>query len=220
MTAMRKYELAAMLRGMGYSYLDIAAELYPRDYEEYLRTRDRRLYQTLKRRVWKLLRLAGGPRDNSLEDPVPGWTPELGLDDSGGERHTLGARAPEPILHPRTRKAGKRGAERQALEYEQLLYYYYNRILSRIDSNYTLWATIKALHGRAFNVFYERFGENVWRPRRAGRLARAYAYSVILVALMLHGLSDVRMREMLARDLRVDRDALKEVLPVVMAEVI
>lgn len=116
-----KSETAALLRDLGFSYLEIAAELYPQDYRRYIETRDRRLYQILKKRVWKLLRLAGGSRQSSRVDPPAGWTSDDLLDDSGGEREPLEHRAPVPLQHPATRKAGKRGVERQIIEYEQLI---------------------------------------------------------------------------------------------------
>ena len=33
---MAKYEVAQLLRSLGYSYMEIAAELYPQDYQRYL----------------------------------------------------------------------------------------------------------------------------------------------------------------------------------------
>ncbi len=214
-----KGEVAALLKELGFSHLEIAAELYPGDYRRYVETRDRRLYELLKKRVWRLLRSRGGPHNGSNVDPPVVWTGEFY--DGGGERDSPLPRSPEPLYHPKTRKAGKKGYERQVIEYEQLLYYYYDRFLSGRDPQYLVWATAKALHGKAFKAFYERFGERVWRRQRAGAVARAYAYSVLVVSLWLHGHPlYFELRERLRREMRVDVNAVRDVLPIVISEVV
>jgi len=139
-----KSETAQLLRSLGFSYLEIAAELYPQDYRRYRETRDRRLYQLLKKRVWKLLRLSGGPQPGGGVAPPGRWTLEDPLGDSGGEREPLEHGAREPLLHPGTRKDGKRGAERQLIEYEQLIYHYYRRV-EEYDPSGAVWATARLL---------------------------------------------------------------------------
>ncbi|BAA79816.1 hypothetical protein ASQ66_gp14 [Aeropyrum pernix spindle-shaped virus 1] len=218
-----KAETAALLRGLGYSYLEIARELYPGDYRRYRETGDRRLYQLLKKRVWKLLRLAGGggSRGNGVVDPPAGWTLEVEFDESGWERDSPTPRAPPELPHPRERKRGLRGFERQVVEYEQLLYYYYTRHLKGYDSSGVIWGTIKLVHGRAFRGFYEEHGVNVWRREKAGRVARAYVYSVMVVSLWLHGYWFYsELRERLRRALDVDREDVAKVLPLVMGTVV
>ncbi len=211
-----KRETAALLRGLGFSLMEIAAELYPRDYERYLQTRDPRLRRLLKKRVWRLLR-PGGPRDGSRVDPSAGWTPDA-LDDSGGEREPLEHRAPVPLMHPSVRKAGMRGVERQVVEYEQLLYHYYRRAVERYDDSGAVWATARFIHGRAFREYYDVYKANVWRVRSAGRVARTYAYAVLSVAVLMHGLYHLRFE--LESRLEPDREILKDVLPIILAHIL
>jgi len=124
-----------------------------------------------------------------------------------------------PVLeHPSTRKAGLRGAERQLVEYEQLLYHYYRRYMERYDGSYTLWGTARLIHGRAFQSYYERFRVNVWNARSARRVARTYAYAVLSTAALVHGLYHLRFE--LERALEPDKEVLKDVLPIVLAHVL
>ena len=68
-----KSETAQLLRSLGFSYLEIARELYPQDYQRYLETRDRRLYERLKTRVKRLVKYSGStPSDDSHVPPGPG----------------------------------------------------------------------------------------------------------------------------------------------------
>ena len=213
-----KSELAATLKSLGFSHLEIAAELYPQDYQRYLETRDRRLYQLLKKRVWKLLRIASGPGDGGPVDSRGGWTRDE-LEDSGGEREPLEYRAPEPLYHPRTRKAGLGGAQRQLIEYEQYLYHLWRVHVAEYDPKGMLWGTARFIHGRAFMDYYREFGVNVWGYRgRVSRVARTYAYSVLATAALLHGMLHVRIQ--LERALGPDRELLPRVLPIIFKHVL
>jgi len=150
-------------------------------------------------------------------DPQAGWTPDP-LDDSGGEREPLEHRAPVPLQHPATRKAGKRGAERQVVEYEQLIYRYYKLAMEKYDPSGTLWATARLIHGRAFRGYYEKFRVNVWSVKSARTVARTYAYAVLSVAALMHGLYHLRFE--LERKLEPDREILGDILPLVLAQII
>ena len=145
------------------------------------------------------------------------WTPDP-LDEGGGEREPMDHRALPVLEHPSTRKAGLRGAERQLVEYEQLLYHYYRRYMERYDGSYTLWGTARLIHGRAFQSYYERFRVNVWNARSARRVARTYAYAVLSTAALVHGLYHLRFE--LERALEPDKEVLKDVLPIVLAHVL
>ncbi len=214
-----KSETAQLLRSLGFSYLEIARELYPKDYQKYLETRDRRLYERLKTRVKRLVKYNGSTPSDGRHVPPSGVYPQgLELDDSGGERNSLNGREHIPTLHPRTRKAGLKGYERQVIEYEQLLYYYYNKYMKMYDQAGTLWATAKWLHGQSFPEFYGLYSVNVWSPRRAPRLARAYAYTVLAVSGLLHGMLHIRVN--LARALEPDRGDLEKVYPIVLSKVL
>ncbi|MCE4613571.1 MAG: hypothetical protein F7C07_07055 [Desulfurococcales archaeon] len=110
----RKSETAALLKDLGFTHLEIAAELYPSDYRRYVETRDRRLYSLLKKRVWRLVSWARGkcgPLDHENVDPSGMWTPSSLVDEGGGEREPLEHRHPELLRHPSTRKAGLQGYE-------------------------------------------------------------------------------------------------------------
>ena len=189
-----KSETAQLLQSLGFSYLEIARELYPEDYRRYVETKDRRLYQRLKLRVRKLVKQVGNgggtPRGNEMVHPSPGYT----LNDAGGERNSMDGREHLPVLHPRTRKAGLRGYERQVIEYEQLLYHYYSRYVRRQDPNGVIWATAKWLHGQSFSEYWGLYSVNVWSPQRAPKLAKAYAYTILSVAGLLHGMAHIRIK--------------------------
>ncbi len=216
----RKHEVALLLREHGFSYSEIIRELYPREWEEYRRSRDRRLYARLKKRVWRLLRYSSkrGPRDEEDVDPPGLWIPGLELDDGGGEREPLFYRAPERLLSRRSRKAGLKGRERQFVEYEQLLYYYKEYVRELDD--WTIWGSVKAIHSMVFNEFYDRFRRNVWGVKRAGPVARAYAYAVLSAAALLHGRLDVRDRLRSAPLDDKSRQWLEKVSPIVLRVVL
>lgn len=215
---MKKYETAMLLKDLGFSHLQIAAELYPRDYERYRRTRDPKLRELLKRRVWKLLRLArerGGPNDYREVDHS-GWWPQE-LDDSGGERDRLSHRAPLVLEELRKRKASAADRfERQLVEYEQYLYMVYEQYLARRDPGGLIWGTARSLHYKVFKDYYEKYKVNVWNkvlPRRGGSVARAYVYSVLAAAGLVVGVPDARWE--LARVLEPDRRLVSEIAPLV-----
>ena len=214
-----KSETAQLLRSLGFSYLEIARELYPQDYQRYLETRDRRLYERLKTRVKRLVKYSGStPSDDSHVPPSGMYPQDLELDDSGGERNSLNGREHIHMLHPRTRKAGLKGYERQVVEYEQLLYYYYNKYVRKYDPQGVIWATAKWLHGQSFSEFYGLYTVNVWSPQRAPRLARAYAYTILSVSGLFHGMAHIRIQ--LSRALEPDRGDLEKVYPIVLSKVL
>jgi len=217
---MGKAETAGLLRDLGYTYLEIAAELYPEEFEEYVRTRDRKLYARLKKRVGRLLEYFRskecGPSQLKNVGPPIMWAPEF--DDSGGEREPLDHRASEPLCHPGTRKAGKSGIERQVVEYEQLLYHYYKMLMERYDPSGTLWATARLIHGRAFREYYERYRAKVWSIKSARATARTYAYTVLTVSALFHGLYHLRFE--LEKRLNPDRDLIAHILPITIKHVI
>ncbi|MEB3780891.1 MAG: hypothetical protein GSR85_11805 [Desulfurococcales archaeon] len=190
-----KSETAQLLRSLGFSYLEIARELYPKDYQKYLETKDRRLYERLKTRVKRLVKYGEGTPHDGRYVPPSGMYPQgLELDDTGGERNSMDGREHLPTLHPRTRKAGLRGYERQVIEYEQLLYHYYSRYVRRQDPNGVIWATAKWLHGQSFSEYWGLYSINVWSPQRAPKLAKAYAYTILSVAGLLHGMAHIRIK--------------------------
>ena len=215
---MKKYETAMLLKDLGFSYMQIAAELYPGDYERYKRTRDPRLRELLKRRVWKLLRLArekSGPGDDRGVDPS-GWWPQE-LDDSGGERDRLSHRAPLVLEELRKRKASATDRfERQLVEYEQYLYMVYERYVEGRDPGGLIWGTARGLHYRVFKDYYEKYKINVWNkvlPRRGADVVRAYAYSVLTASALVIGVPSVRWE--LERALEPRREVVSEIAPLV-----
>ncbi len=129
-----------MLKDIGLSHLEIARELYPEDYWRYRETGDRYLYNLLKKRVWKLLRL-GVPRQGGEVDSPQRWiqSAELEFDYGGGERDPLRHREQLDVYSPVNRKLGKKGFERQVVEYEQYLRQVYNRIVKQHDPSGVIW---------------------------------------------------------------------------------
>ena len=181
---------AVLLKSMGFSYLEIARELYPSDYRRYREARDpgerARLRKLLVRRVWKLLRLGRvGPSSDNRWDPNDGGT--LEFDDTGGERDRLAHRAPLAVEHPGKRKAGKRGYDRQLIEYEQFLKHVYDEVIGGEDPDYVIWSFAKALHHKAFHEYYSMYRANVWGPSTKREVPLAYAYFILMISSVMHG---------------------------------
>ncbi len=193
------------LRSYGVKWIDIAGSLYPREYEVWRRTRDRRLYLELVNRVHKLYRYALRKFTTVGEEALQqeGFTT---IDYGGGERDRLRFREPEPgnVILKKIRNPG----ERQRYEYEQLMHRLYRRSgIADQDVDGGFWATVRYIHHTVFPSYYYEWREKVWttstRKRRdftAGRAALAYIYSVFLAASMLHG--RLIFRDMLFRFLR------------------
>ena len=218
---MSKAETAAFLRGFGYSYLEIARELYPRDYELYRRTRDPRLYSRLKMRVRRLVKYWEQERNCKECTPRNGDSVyQTDMFTSTGVRDPLKHSSPQASAHPRTRKAGKSGFERQVVEYEQLLHHYYKKYIMDYDSSGTLWGTIKWLHGRVFRDYYEEYKAKAYSHRKPGTTAKSYVYAVLSTAALLHGRLHLRisLENELGRDL--DRSVVSKVVALVFGAVL
>ena len=198
---MSKADDVVLLKSLGFSHIEIARELYPEDYKRMMMARGeerRRLRKLLQRRVWRLLRFAGergrsvGPRDGCVWGPAGCGAPDLELDEGGGERDPLKHRAPQQLENPKKRKAGLRGIERQAVEYEQFIYNVYRRLLAERDPGYHIWATARVLHSRAFQEYYALYTANVWGPRPRSAAPTAYAYAILSFAGLVVGRRDIQ----------------------------
>jgi len=229
------WKLAVEMRDLGFRLIDIAAQLYPREFEVWKKTRDRRLYNKLVKRVWELLRYAekkGALGNASLEHRFSG-AEELRLSLDGGERNPLAFREVFVENTIQQKKDAKTRADRQLYEYEQLIYRIY--VNSKLpDPDGMLWATIQGVHRRVFHRFYERSRENVWisggRRKRltitASTIALAYAYSVISAALLLHGKMNYRGQVFfyIKTSFSVNEDALRrwirEIGPLILSVVL
>ncbi len=218
-----KAETAALLRGFGFSYLEIARELYPRDYELYKKTRDPRLYTRLKMRVRRLIKY--WEEERNCRDCTPSNGESVYHSDmftATGVRDPLKHSNPQVVNHPRTRKAGKSGFDRQVIEYEQLLYHYYKKYMEKYDPTGALWGTIKWLHGRVFKRYYEEYKDrkvNVYVNRKPSSVARAYVYALLSTTALLHGLLHLRME--VERGVgEIDRDVVSRVIALVFDAVL
>ena len=216
-----KTELAVMLKDIGLSHLEIARELYPEDYKRYRETGDRYLYNLLKKRVWKLLKL-GVPKQSGEVDSPQRWIPseELEFDYGGGERDPLSHREQLDVYSPVNRKLGKKGVERQIIEYEQYLRQIYNRVVKQHDPSGVIWGTARLIHQRGFREYYTEYKTNVWngRGKKAKSPARTYAYTVLMVSGLIHGM--LFLRPKLERELEPDREHVSRILPIVLGKVI
>ncbi len=238
MTAEARYMDVWELRGYGLKYIDIARDLYPEDYREWERTRSRELYLRLVNRVHKLFLYAQRRMEERASRAYNSSMQALQLDESttpvlgGGERDPLAHRAP-PERSERSIVLRKMNpGMRQFYEYEQLMHRLYRRSgVKRFDPDGTFWATVKLVHRRAFNWFYDEYGEKVWttsmkkkRDFSASLLSLSYIYSCFAAASFLLGRS--RMREFLfsylvRRGIVQDRELFKayyfEVAPYVFS---
>ena len=215
-----KTETALVLRSFGFKYIDIAAELYPQEYDVWRRTRDRRLYVKLVDRVRRLVRWAADkyPTDDGDNVLHQSLSDEVELDYSGGERDSSAHRAPLPFESPAERKKGKKGEERQVIEYEQLLYHYYRNYLSSHDYDMTIWSTAKYIHAKSFRKFYEKYRANVWGPRPRSDAARTYAYAVLVTASLVNGY--LRPRFVLRDKLKPSKGLMEEVMSIVLSSIL
>lgn len=222
------WKIALSMRNLGFKLIDIAAQLYPHEFEIWKKTRDRRTYNKLVKRVWELLRYAQyrAKTENTLEQEASG------ANSWGAERDPLGYRETLRDSTLSKKKRAKDRASRQLYEYEQLLYRIY--IGTRIpDHDGIVWGTIKAIHHKVFFEYYTRNKENVWinsSKRRssitASVLALAYAYSVISAALLVHGKAQYRgqvlfyIKSWFSVDEKALRKRVDEIAPLVLSRVI
>lgn len=90
--------------------------------------------------------------------------------------------------------------------------------MEKYDPNGTIWATARFIHGRVFREYYEKFRVNVWSVKSARATARTYAYAVLSVAALMHGLYHLRFE--LERKLEPNREILGDILPLVLSQVL
>lgn len=224
MTAENLYEVASTLRSIGLRLIDIASELYPSEYEQYLQTRDLRLYNRLVKRVYRLIYYHNRKcREGEHVSVEKSKRIDLAL-----ERDPLGYR--ERLEKTLKDKFGKNGAQRQYHEYEQLLYRVYSKTVKQYDPDGVIWATVKSIHGRCFYDYYAVYQENVWimgsgkaRSVTASYIAYAYVYSILFVSLLVNSRFDLKYRVTSHISKIVPLEKLREwvvrILPLVLAKI-
>ena len=147
----------------------------------------------------------------------------------GGERDRLRHRWPLP--HTRVRDKNLMNEhERMRTEYEEFLYEIY-RDMNLSDN--ILWETIRWLHNKSFNDFYERFKLKITRQkygyfykRKNIDAAAAYAYVIISLAGMIVGrgmLKELLRKHILenyVKQYSIFEQHVKDVLSIVLPKLI